>query len=177
MTYFRLTLFTGLKFYWICLHCLHLSKKRKRPLIFSWLKKSCFLKSTLLPNFAFDDLYTGNKKNIIKKIFRWCLIRYYSMISSRCYYLVSKIIEGGQKRVPQMGLHITIYKQFEFFVKMSLVCKNIFSIFLFFLCWTTQRWALQLNLNYVLSQSNTVFSTSTVFMWSFFHQNPAFLKI
>ena len=53
-----------------------------------WWHKSCFLKSTLLPNFAFDDLYTGNKKIIIKIIFQWCLNRYYSMILIWCYYLV-----------------------------------------------------------------------------------------
>ena len=39
----------------------NLFTKRERSLIFSALKKSSFLKSTLLPNFAFDDLYTGNK--------------------------------------------------------------------------------------------------------------------
>ena len=72
VTYFRLTLFTALNFFLICLHCLHSSKSRSSHLFFSWLKKSCFLKSTLLPNFAFNDLYTINKKIKIKIIFRWC---------------------------------------------------------------------------------------------------------
>ena len=35
-------------------------KTRERSLIFSWLKKSSFLKSMLLPNFAFDVINTGN---------------------------------------------------------------------------------------------------------------------
>ena len=64
-------------------------KKREQSLIFSGLEKSCFLKSTILPNFAFDDLYTGNKKFIVIIIFRWCLDRFYLMILSQCYYLVS----------------------------------------------------------------------------------------
>ena len=76
--------------FWICLHCLHLSKKQEWSLICSWLKKSCFLKSMLLPNFTFDVIYTGNKKFIIKIIFWRCLNRYYSMILIQCYYLVSR---------------------------------------------------------------------------------------
>ena len=35
------------------------------------------------------EIYTGNKKIIIKIVFRWCLHRYYSMILSRCYYKTS----------------------------------------------------------------------------------------
>ena len=40
-------------------------------------------------NFAFDDLYTGNKKFVIKIIFLRFLNRYYLMILIQCYYLVS----------------------------------------------------------------------------------------
>ena len=40
------------------------SGKRERSLIFSALKKSCFTKLMLLPNFAFNVIYTGNKKII-----------------------------------------------------------------------------------------------------------------
>ena len=58
----------------------YLFTKWERSLIFSALKTSCFLKWTLLPNFAFDDVYTW------KKIFWWCLNRYYLMILSQCYY-------------------------------------------------------------------------------------------
>ena len=46
---------------------MYLFTKRECSLIFLALKKSSFLKSTLLPNFAFDVIYTGkikNKKNI-----------------------------------------------------------------------------------------------------------------
>ena len=45
----------------------------------------------LLPKFAFDVIYTWNKKIVIIIIFRWCLNRYYSMISSWCYYKSSAI--------------------------------------------------------------------------------------
>ena len=38
-------------------------KTRERSLIFSWLKKSSFLKSLLLPNFPFNVIY--NKNNIL----------------------------------------------------------------------------------------------------------------
>ena len=47
-------------------NCLYLFTKRERSLISSALKKSSFLKSTLLPNFAFDVIHTGNKKNCNK---------------------------------------------------------------------------------------------------------------
>ena len=64
-------------------------KMRERSLIFSGLKKSTFLKSMFLTNLAFDVINTGNEKFILKIILRWCLNRYYSMILSRCNYLVS----------------------------------------------------------------------------------------
>ena len=38
----------------------NLFTKRERSPIFSALKKASFLKSMLLPNFAFDVIYTGN---------------------------------------------------------------------------------------------------------------------
>ena len=62
----------------------YLFTKWEHSLIFSALKKSCFLKSMLLPNFAFDVIYTGKKIIII--IFQRCLNRYYLMILSWCYY-------------------------------------------------------------------------------------------
>ena len=73
----------------------YLFTKRERSLISSALKKSCFLKSMLLLNVAFNVIYTGNKKIVKKIIFWWCLNMYHSMILSRCYYkssyyLVSK---------------------------------------------------------------------------------------
>ena len=60
--------------------------KREQWHIISALKKSCFLRSTLLLNFWFDVLKTGKK---YKKIFWWYLNRYYSMILIHYYYLVS----------------------------------------------------------------------------------------
>ena len=63
----------------------YLFTKRESSLISSALKKSSFLKLMLLPNFAFNVIYTGNKKIVIKIIFRWCLNRDYSMILSWCY--------------------------------------------------------------------------------------------
>ena len=61
----------------------YLFTKQEPSLISSALKKSYFLKSMLLPNFAFDVIYTGNKKNGNKNNIWWCLNRYYSM---PCYY-------------------------------------------------------------------------------------------
>ena len=40
---------------------------------FSALKKSCFFKSMLLPNFAFNVIYTENKKIIISMMFKQVL--------------------------------------------------------------------------------------------------------
>ena len=50
----------------------NLFTKRERSLIFSALKKCTFLKSMLLPNFAFNVIYTGkkNKKNSISMMFK-----------------------------------------------------------------------------------------------------------
>ena len=48
----------------------YLFTKQERSLISSALKKSSFLKSMLLPNFAFNVNYTGNNnKIVIKKYF------------------------------------------------------------------------------------------------------------
>ena len=70
----------------------YLFTKGDPSLISSTFKKSSFLKPMLLPNFTFDVIYTGNKKIVIKIIFRWCLNRYYSMILSRCYYKSSSFL-------------------------------------------------------------------------------------
>ena len=47
----------------------YLFTKREHSLIFSALIKCTFVKSMLLPNFAFDVIYTGNKKITMKIVF------------------------------------------------------------------------------------------------------------
>ena len=71
----------------IYLHCLHSSKRRSGHLFFPDLKSLLFSSRCYYQNFEFNVINTGKK--IIKKIFWWCLNRYYLMILIQYYFLVS----------------------------------------------------------------------------------------
>ena len=61
----------------------------------------------LLPNFAFDVIYTGKK--IIKIIFRWCLDTYYLMILILCYYKIdNKTILKGHELMLYEALSVIV---------------------------------------------------------------------
>ena len=118
----------------------YMFSKRERSLIFSALKMSNFLKSTLLPNFIFIVIYTGNKKIVTKIIFRWCLNRYYLMILSRCYYKSSHswrfywyylIFQTYSKKKPQTNIYVSRFPK-----KLKMLRKDLwvnkFKCYLYF---------------------------------------------
>ena len=73
----------------------YLFAKRERSLISSALKKSSFLKSILLSNFAFDVIYTGNLKNSNQnnslKMFKQVLFNDFELMLLQKLFIGSKL--------------------------------------------------------------------------------------